>query len=182
MDIILRVAMVHPSEKALKQYMGEHPKANPKNHTVKQTKKRYQAVSKDEVARAKQVAKDTSWHKPDINEEIGEVERTADDLGVDKKKLVSAAKRGELETLDDKTWSRMENTDSYDTDTIEKAAKLAEEYDRDIRSVVKGMGGKLPAPIVLIRKGKAPYLIGGNTRLMTSRAFGVKPKVLMVRV
>jgi hypothetical protein len=34
----------------------------------------------------------------------------------------------------------------------------------------------------LIKKGEPPYLIGGNTRLMASRAFGAKPKVLMIRV
>lgn len=31
----IRVAMEHPSEEARKKYLKEHPKADPKNHTVK---------------------------------------------------------------------------------------------------------------------------------------------------
>ncbi len=76
----------------------------------------------------------------------------------------------------------MENTDSFETNTVQKAVNLAKEYDRDIAKIFQGMGKKLPAPIVLMRKGKPPYLVGGNSRLMASRALGTKPKILAVRV
>ena len=40
-------------------------------------------------------------------------------------------------------------------------------------------GGTLPAPIVLMQNNE-PYLVGGNTRLMVSRAMGVQPMILKV--
>lgn len=179
-----RLAMEHPSEEALKQYLHEHPKADRKKHTVRKApkKKRYIAPSKADVKKAKREAKNTTWKKPDIEEEMGEIERTAKAFGIDKKKVIEAAKKADLVDLDEKTWSKLENTDSFDTDSVQKAMQLAEEYDRDIASVIKGIGGDLPAPIVLIKKGEPPYLIGGNTRLMASRALGAKPKFLIVRV
>jgi hypothetical protein len=186
-------AMEHSSKEDLEEYLHEHPKADPRKHTVRKVprntkdreapkKKRFVAPSKANVSKARREAKNTTWTKPSIDDEMGEIERTAKAFGVDRKKLVEAAKKAKLVDLDDKTWSKLENTDSYDTDSVEKATQLAEEYDRDIASVIKGIGGELPAAIVLMKKGEAPYLIGGNTRLMASRAFGAAPKVLMVHV
>lgn len=187
--------MEHSSEKALEKYLREHPKADRSKHTVRDTssdapaesedvvvKKRYKEPSKGDIAKAKRDAKKTTWKKPDIDEEIGEIRRTAKAFGMSAKALREAAKKAKIENLDDKTWSKLENTDSFDTDTVGKAMALAKEYDRDIASVVKGIGGDLPAPIVLMKKGEPPYLIGGNTRLMAARAVGARPKVLMVRI
>lgn len=42
------VAMKHPSEDALKKYLQEHPKANPKNHTVSEGSKEGPGGSKDD--------------------------------------------------------------------------------------------------------------------------------------
>jgi hypothetical protein len=176
----------------MQAYLSEHPNANPDNHEYiggdedgegEQEKVVYRAPTKEQIDRARKEAPNTKWKKPDIEEEQGEIERTALDLGIDNyEDLMERAKKSKLEPLTDEVWSQLQNTDSYDTDTVKKADRLAREYNRDIASVFDGMGKELPAPIVLFRKGKRPYLVGGNTRLMASRAFGHTPKVLIVRM
>lgn len=192
--VLLRFAREFPSDKALKQYLRDHPQADRTKHTVSkgkgqeakpEPKKKYNAYTetpKQDIQAAKKRAKDTKWSKPSLGHEEGEVTRTAETLKIPPKKLLKAFDDGKVETLSDKDWSRLENTDSYDTDTFEKADALAKEYDRGIAKVVQGLGGTLPAPIVLFRKGEPPYLVGGNTRLMAARAFGAKPQVLALRL
>jgi hypothetical protein len=158
----------------------EEAKKKTKEETKEET--RFKEPSADEIARGKSKAKDTTWSKPSLDAEEAEVQRTVKELGVPRDKLLQAAKQGTLQDLDDETWSQLENTDSNDTDTVEKATGKAKEYNRDIARVIRGLGGNLPAPIVLMRKGEPPYLVGGNTRLMAAKAFGVKPKILAVHL
>jgi len=143
-------------------------------------KKRYRDLSDDLISRAQKNAPNTTWRKPDVMEEESEINRTAKTLKIDPKALMKSVKGSKLETLDDKTWKKLKNSDSWESDTVDEANGRAYDYDRDIASVFEGMGKELPAPIVLMHKG-TPYLIGGNTRLMASRALKVRPKVLMVR-
>lgn len=176
----------------MEAYLSKHPNANLDNHEVvggdeedegDEQKVVYKKPTKEQVERAKREAPNTKWKKPDIDEEQGEIERTALDLGIDNyEDLMGRAKKSKLEPLTDELWSQLENTDSYDTDTVKKADRLAREYNRDIASVFDGMGKELPSPIVLLRDGEPPYLVGGNTRLMASRALGHTPKVLLVRM
>lgn len=190
--VMRRFAREFPSEKALKQYLQDHPQADRSKHTVSkgdkaapEPEKKYNAyaeTSKQDIQTAKKRAKDTKWSKPSLEHESGEVKRTAEALKIPTKKLLKAFEEAKIEPLSDKDWSQLENTDSYDTDTFEKADALAREYDRGIAQVVKGLGGTLPAPIVLFRKGEPPYLVGGNTRMMAARAFGAKPQVLAIRL
>ena|GEM_PF-3342051 len=145
-------------------------------------KKRYRDLSDDLIASAQVFAPDTTWRKPDVLEEVSEIYRTAEALKIDRKVLMKIVKESEtLETLDDETWKRMKNSDSWETVTVDEANGRAYDYDRDIASVFEAMGKELPAPIVLMHDG-TPYLIAGNTRLMASRALKVRPKVLMVRM
>ena len=144
-------------------------------------KKRYRDLSDDLIASAQVFAPDTTWRKPDVLEEVSEIYRTAEALGIDFKALMKRVKESNLETLVDKTWEMMENSDSWETVTVDEANGRAYDYDRDIASVFEAMGKELPAPIVLMHDG-TPYLIAGNTRLMASRALKVRPKVLMVRM
>jgi hypothetical protein len=116
-----------------------------------------------------------------VLEEVSEIYRTAEVLGIDFETLMKRVKESNLEILDDKTWEMMENSDSWETVTVDEANARAYDYDRDIANVFEGMGKELPAPIVLMNDG-TPYLIAGNTRLMASRALKVRPKVLMVRM
>jgi hypothetical protein len=144
-------------------------------------KKRYRDLSDELIATAQKNAPNTTWRKPDVEEEESEINRTAKALKLDPKALMKTVRGSKLEMLDDKTWKRLKNSDSWESDTVDEANGRAYDYDRDIASVFEGMGKELPAPIVLMHKN-TPYLIGGNTRLMASRALKVRPKVLMVRV
>ncbi len=124
-----------------------------------------------------------NWKKPELQEEIEEIERTAVDLDIDTSKLFEDAKKGKIIDLSDDIWSKLDNTDSWDIKSIEDARVLADEYDKDIESLIRGFElgkGSIPAPIVLKRQEGGYYLIAGNTRLMVARAFGMIPKILLV--
>lgn len=124
----------------------------------------------------------SSWHKTDLNEEYEEIERTANELNIDLNELIKAFKNAKLEFLNENDWQNMEDTDSYQTDTVEKAQEAADKYERDIGRIFSAFKNdkSLPAPIVLFKKGNNPYCIAGNTRLMASRAYNIKPEVLAV--
>ena len=124
-----------------------------------------------------------NWKKPDLQEEIEEIERTAVALDIDASKLFEDAKKGKIIDLSDDIWSKLDNTDSWEIKSIEDAKLLADEYGKDIESLIRGFElgkGSIPAPIILKRQQGGYYLIAGNTRLMVARAFGMTPKVLLV--
>ena len=125
-----------------------------------------------------------SWYKPPISEEYEEMERTSEDLGIDFHEIENGYENGSLVDLTDDIWEKMENTDSWNIRDLQHAKEYAEEYDKDIESIIEGFesGNRLPAPIVLIKSDGVPYLIAGNTRLMVARALKVIPKVVMVRI
>ena len=125
-----------------------------------------------------------SWYKPPISEEYEEMERTSEDLGIDLHEIEDGYENGSLIDLTDDIWEKMENTDSWNIRDLQHAKEYAEEYDKDIESIIEGFesGNRLPAPIVLIKSDGVPYLIAGNTRLMVARALKVIPKVVMVRI
>ena len=124
------------------------------------------------------------WVPPLLHEEQGELERTALALGVELPTLLRACSHATLTELNAHTWSQLQNTDSNADLTVERAEHLARTYGRDIGRIFEGLttGADLPAPLVLLREGEPPYLVGGNTRLMASRALGHTPKVLLVRM
>lgn len=119
---------------------------------------------------------------PDLSEEHNKFVRTAKEFDISLDELKNAARSAKLEHLDDNTWSRLENTDSYETDTLEKVAVVAGQFDRDFKRIVKGLKGQLPASIVLFQDGAEPYLVAGNTRLMVARASGIRPSILAIRL
>jgi hypothetical protein len=83
--------------------------------------------------------------------------------------------------LSESIWGRLNNTDSYEIESLADARELAYEYDKDIDSIIEAVknGVPLPAPIVLFKDGEFE-LIAGNTRLMVYRAFNKTPKVLLI--
>ncbi len=94
--------MEHPSEKARREYLHEHPKADPKNHTVRKVdptpqeapreKQRFRNPTNEEVQTARTNAKKTTWSKPSLDDELVEVERKAKELGDNKKHMLEAFK------------------------------------------------------------------------------------------
>lgn len=120
---------------------------------------------------------------PDLNEEYEEIAERGSDLNLPVNQLLTALQNGKLELLDDTTWKQLQNTDSWRITTLNSAKIKAQEYGKDINSIIKGFyDGQIPAPMIIKRAGQLPYLIGGNTRLMAARALKIRPKVLIANL
>ena len=140
----------------------------------------------DLILEGRELLEDPKWHRPNTSkggDEYGELIRTRRELRLKSKELHSAVKRARLGQLSDKHWSKLDNTGSWQANKRD-ADYDAKRYGRDIKSIYKGYktGEKMPAPIVLHRPGKKPYLVGGNTRLLAASAMKIRPKVLHVRM
>jgi hypothetical protein len=120
------------------------------------------------------------WKKPHLGEEIEELERTANNLNLDIFDLKKSWDAGKLRKLKVEEWKDLENSDSWTTNSIEKATKLAKKYDRDIDSIL--LADRLPAPVILFRENGNPYLVSGNTRLMVCRALGYVPTIFSIEI
>jgi hypothetical protein len=112
-----------------------------------------------------------------IKSEDGEIERTADDLGLPYDTVYNSLVNGKEVTLNDDMWSRLENTDSYDIHSKEDAIELARHYGKDIQSILAAE--KTPPALILQYSPNKYYLVGGNTRLMVARAKGENPQVIL---
>ena len=117
--------------------------------------------------------------KPSLAIERDELERTAKVFDYDVDRLIESFDDGELTKLDEKDWKKLENTDSNKVDNIEDIQKLAVKYGKDFDNVRNqiSVDKKIEAPIVLYRKRKPPYLVGGNTRLMILKSMGIQPMI-----
>ena len=124
------------------------------------------------------------WQKPSLEEERGELERHAEQSGIDLECLISAFEKAELEELSDEDWMNMENCDSRDTTWT--AVQVGEHLEgkRDFQKIEDGLkrGDIMPAPVVLYRKGHRPNLLAGNSRLLGCRALGITPMVLAIHM
>lgn len=120
------------------------------------------------------------WTKPHLGEEIEELERTANSLNLDIFDLKKSWDGGKLRKLKIEEWKDLENSDSWNTTSVEEATKLAKKYDRDIDSIL--LADRLPAPVILFRENENPYLVGGNTRLMVCRALNYNPNIFALKL
>lgn len=120
------------------------------------------------------------WLKPD--NELGELKRTALELNISYQKLLSAYKNGNITKLNDRDWSMLQNTDSWETTDMSYVKKYANEYGRDVDRLVNAFlqDEKMDAPIVL-SIDDSMYLVAGNTRLMVARALGIIPYVWLIQ-
>ncbi len=126
------------------------------------------------------------FRMPDIYAEYGEFDRVGNQFGLDGATLMYLAKQhGKLIELNDDSWSLLENTDSYDIeeDDWEKVEAKSKEASRDFQVLKKKIesGELLDAPIVM-KVNDTLHLVSGNTRLMVSKAFGLKPDVYIFEV
>jgi hypothetical protein len=126
--------------------------------------------------------KTTQWDLPSADEEREEISRTSDELNINYEPLweAFANHEGELITLSDELWNKLENTDI--PKDFEEAKRLATEYDKNYEPIVKAYKNNksLPAPMVIIQQNGIPYLVAGNTRLMFAKALGIRPKVYLL--
>lgn len=131
------------------------------------------------------LCEDPIWKHPGIEgDESGEIKRTSDHLGIPHEKLKAAVAKGQVGPLEPSHWDALQNTDSNQLRGKKHAKKQAKLYKRNIHKIFKGFRKQkeMPAPIVLHHGDEAPYLIGGNTRLMAAKASGIKPHVVHVHV
>lgn len=122
---------------------------------------------------------------PSIEREEGEFERVAQTFGIETSVLMFQARNGELITLNEKLWQKLENTDSnrFETGDWEKVEEFSNSVDRDWNDLKNKLaaGTQLDAPIIM-QFGDRYHLVSGNTRLMVARAEGLKPTVLLFEV
>lgn len=126
-----------------------------------------------------------TWVEPSLSEEINEINRTVKELNLDKIILLNSFQKGKLINLPFHIWASLENTDSWDEikfHDIDKAKELALIYQKDFDNLLSAFesGSHIQAPIILMLEDRNPYLISGNTRLMISKALGIKPMVWQI--
>lgn len=128
-----------------------------------------------------------SFIYPDIEKEKGEFERVATEFGFDTSNLIEQAQSGELIDLNDELWDILINTESRDVSKGDwnKVAELSDEKDpprdwKDLKNKIES-GIQLDGPII-IKIGDEYHVVSGDTRLLVSKALGIRPKVLLFEV
>lgn len=156
--------------KVLDPTAGQFSKPVPYEHgrargfLTKHPSKRAQEIMK----RAK--LNESNWFAPDFEKEKGEFERVSRETGIHIDKLKGAFAKGKLAPLSPDHFASLENTDANTGEykTVDSVHHMAQSYGgKDSQGIHRGLtqGERLPAPIVLHRKGKSPTLVAGNTRL-----------------
>lgn len=133
---------------------------------------------------------------PDVESEIGEIERVARKFAPGDEsnfthQFIERAKTGQLVDLAEDLWQKLENTDSSDIpkdgwDQVDhhvshENANTGAKRSWQILKAELDKGTQLQAPMIA-KVGDTLHLVSGNTRLMTSRAYGIIPKVLIVEI
>lgn len=130
-------------------------------------------------------------NKPDLKNEMDELQRAVQDLSRDENinisvdQLVKAFNIAKEETLTNDIWGKLENTESNeiqkgDTNAVMKIAKMYNKTSPKIlaKAITKGEYNR---PLIL-NLGERYILVAGNTRLCTAAAIGVSPKVFIARI
>ena len=113
--------------------------------------------------------------------EESEIERTAEEFNIPIPDVRYAFEAGNMVVLSDDIWSKLENSDSYEVNSLEDAIELANKYGKDWKPTLAAIKAdkNIDPPMVLNYDKDKYHLVGGNTRLMFYKALGKIPKVLM---
>jgi len=116
-----------------------------------------------------------------VKDEESEIERTAQEFNTPIPDMQYAFIAGDMVVLNDDIWSKLENSDSWEINSLEDAVKLAKKYGKDWKPTLAAIkaGKAINPPLILNYDKDNYYLVGGNTRLMFYKALGITPKVLM---
>ena len=122
-----------------------------------------------------------NWLKPSLTEEMDEIIRQAQELGLPDSVLLAAFEEGTLAYLGQDDWLRMENTNSNDPRLTMKEVRSW--THRDTMSIIRSIwyGHDMPAPMILIY-GEKLICVAGNTRLSVCKLLGVTPQVLVAEI
>ncbi len=137
------------------------------------------------------------WIRPNLQKERGELMRvTSGFLGREANEetirfLIEILEHSQMTELSDADWQALENTDSFQNvalGQIEKAEKINAKYNevlegenkRDFTKLLAGFnsGNKMECPVIVRNGNGTLHLVSGNTRLMITRALGVRPKIV----
>lgn len=143
----------------------------------------------------------TNWIRPNLRNEVGEIQRVLQtflEIEPSKEnilKLVASLEASPIIELTDELWSKLENTESYyevqkgDFEAVENIIKehneeLPEERKRSVESIINGFHNNNPmeVPTIIENEEGRLHLISGNTRLMTARALGIRPQVIIAKL
>jgi hypothetical protein len=127
-------------------------------------------------------------NRPDLENEMDELQRVVQDLSRDEDinvsvdDLVNSFKKSKEVTLTDEIWSNLENTESNeiekgDMDSVMNIAKTYKKTNpKKLSQSIKSGDYKRP---LILKFGNRYHLVAGNTRLCTAAAMGVNPKVFI---
>ncbi len=137
--------------------------------------------------------KSTKFVFPNLWDVVGEVDRVAQkfaphEADTFKSLFFETASISGLVPLSEEMWGQLENTDSLDVALGDwERVKYHAEGDKlhprdwvDLRNKIEH-GKPLDAPVVM-KIGDTLHLVAGNTRLMSARAAGIVPQVLLVEM
>jgi hypothetical protein len=127
-------------------------------------------------------------NRPDLENEMDELQRVVQDLSRDEDinvsvdDLVNSFKKSKEVTLTDEIWGNLENTESNeiekgDMDSVMNIAKMYKKTNpKKLSQSIKSGDYKRP---LILKFGDRYHLVAGNTRLCTAAAMGVNPKVFI---
>jgi hypothetical protein len=123
--------------------------------------------------------------------EMDEFQRASQDLSRDEgidisvEDMVKLFKKAPEVKLDNKVWSKLENTESNEIKKgdMKKVVALAKQYNKTLPSELRKalLSGDYKRPLIL-KFGNRYHLVAGNTRLCTAAALGLNPQVLVADI
>ena len=129
--------------------------------------------------------------KPDIENEMDEIQRTSQDLSRDDgidisvKEIVNGFKESKEQILSNDIWKKLENTESNEIQKgdFESVLNIAKKYKKTSPKKLSKLlkSGDYERPLIL-NIGERYILISGNTRLSTAASIGIKPKVFISKI
>ena len=179
----LRIALQANNEDAIKQYLPDGIDiADFLMALSKKQKANTDATPVDVNLQERQYQNTNDAYEAIVASEESEIERTAQVFNVPLPDMRYAFIAGNMVVLSDDIWSKLENSDSYEVNSLDDAIKLAKKYGKDWKptlDAIKNDDAVVSPPLVLNYDKDKYYLVGGNTRLMFSKALGKIPEVLM---
>ena len=126
-----------------------------------------------------------TWRKPAYSDEVHKLEDAAGRLGLSVPEIKQAFEAGELVDVPGWVWCSLDNSNSSDCFCLAEAEARAKLHGRDddLARITTGMIQHkiFPAPVILTRGEKRPYLVSGNLRLLACRGLGIRPKVWLMK-
>jgi len=129
--------------------------------------------------------------RPNISGEMDEFQRLSQELSRDEnieisvEDIVKSFENAEEKTLTKDIWKKLENTESNEIEKgdMDSVIKVAKKYNKtNPKKLAQSLkSGNYSRPLIL-KLGDRYILVAGNTRLCTSAALGMEPKVFIGKI